>query len=217
MRLSLLICLAVLLIACKKSKTQGQTIGTDPPSGMKYIPKGKFIMGGRGEQALPREFPQHPVQVDAFFIDSTEVTNRQFAEFVEETGYVTLAERPVDWEQLSKLLPPGTPKPPEENLAAGSLVFVPRKDVVDLSNHLQWWGWTRGASWRHPNGPGSTIIGKDDHPVVHIAIADAREYAKWAGKRLPTEAEWEWASRGGLKDVIYPWGNTDVNKPPFSM
>ena len=182
---------------------------------MKYIPEGEFIMGGRGTNALPREFPHHPVRVDAFYMDSTEVTNSQFAEFIEETGYLTVAEQRVDWNTLSKQLPPGTPKPHDSILRPGSLVFQPDVKRQNYDHHFQWWNWTIGANWRQPDGPGSSIQGMDNHPVVHIALADARAYAVWAGKRLPTEAEWEWAARGGLKDVIYPWGNTDVNQKPY--
>ncbi|MGI9533270.1 formylglycine-generating enzyme family protein [Lutimonas sp.] len=182
---------------------------------MVMIPSGSFLMGAEGRLALKREYPKHPVKVDSFYMDIHEVTNGQFKEFTEATGYETIAERPVDWEELKKQLPPGTPKPPAENLAAGSMVFVPREDVVDLSNYFQWWGWTTGANWRSPDGPGSSIEGKEHHPVVHIALADAQAYAKWAGKRLPTEAEWEWASRGGLENNTYPWGNIDVNQSPY--
>lgn len=174
---------------------------------MVLIPGGTFQMGASdSEWALPREFPQHPVRVDAFYMDVHEVTNAQFRAFVEATGYVTIAERPIDWEELKKQVPPGTPKPPEEALQPGSMVFVQPKQVQNLMDYSQWWKWVTGADWKHPLGPGSSIAGKDNHPVVHIAYYDALEYAKWAGKRLPTEAEWEWAARGGLDNAIYPWG-----------
>ena len=192
-----------------------QSDSTAIESAMVLIPGGNFLMGANGQLALDREYPKHPVKVDSFYMDPYEVTNAQYKAFTDATGYKTVAERPVDWEEVKKQLPPGTPKPPEENLAAGSLVFVPRQGVVDLSNYFQWWAWTTGANWRQPNGPGSSIEGKDDHPVVHIALADARAYAEWVGKRLPTEAEWEWAARGGLKDQRYPWGDTDVNLDPY--
>lgn len=188
---------------------------TEKPEGMTLIPGGDFMMGAIGNLTLPREYPRHPVKVDSFYMDTHEVTNAEFKAFVDATGYVTIAERPINWEELKKQLPPGTPKPPEENLRPGSLLFKLRPGVTDLSNYFQWWEWTVGTNWKHPEGPESTIEGKDEHPVVHIAYADAQAYAKWAGKRLPTEAEWEYAAKGGLKDNIYPWGNKDVNEAPY--
>ncbi len=185
------------------------------PKGMVKIPEGTYMMGAEGKLALPREYPKHPVHVNAFYIDTHEVTNAEFQKFVEETGYKTIAERPIDWEELKKLLPPGTAKPPDENLQPGSMVFTPRPGIKDLTNFYQWWDYIHGANWLHPEGPDSNIEGKDDHPVVHISVADAKAYAKWAGKRLPTEAEWEWAARGGLKDKTYPWGDKDVNEAPY--
>ena len=177
------------------------------PDEMVLIPAGTFEMGASDSRwALPREFPKHKVHVDAFYMDVHEVTNAQFRAFVEATGYVTIAERPVDWEELRKQLPPGTPKPPDEALQPGSMVFIQPAEVQNLMDYSQWWHWVNGADWKHPQGPGSSIEGKDNHPVVHVAYYDALEYARWAGKRLPTEAEWEWAARGGLEDAIYPWG-----------
>ena len=187
----------------------------DVPRGMVKIPEGTYMMGGDGKFALPRENPRHPVKVDAFYMDTHEVTNADFRKFVEETSYITIAERKIDWEELKKQLPPGTPKPPDENLNPGSLVFTPKPGTTDLSNFYQWWAWVNYTDWRHPEGPDSSIEGKDNHPVVHIALADAQAYAEWAGKRLPTEAEWEWAARGGLKDKTYPWGDKDVNEAPY--
>lgn len=180
---------------------------------MVLIPAGTYEMGASDSQwALPREFPKHKVHVDAFYMDVHEVTNRQFRSFVEATGYVTIAERPVDWEELKKQLPPGTPKPPAEALRPGSMVFIQPAEVQNLMDYSQWWQWVTGANWKNPQGPGSSIEGKDDHPVVHVAYYDALEYAKWAGKRLPTEAEWEWAARGGLDDALYPWGTEYVEE-----
>jgi formylglycine-generating enzyme required for sulfatase activity len=179
----------------------------EAPPGMAWIPGGEFLMGTDDPQAHPAERPAHRVRVDGFWIDKTEVTNAEFRRFVDATGYVTTAVRPVDWEQLKTQLPPGTPKPPDAHLVPGSLVFTPPDRPVPLDDITNWWRWVPGASWRHPEGPGSSIAGKDDHPVVHVSWDDAAAYAKWAGKRLPTEAEWELASRGGLEGKKYAWGD----------
>lgn len=179
--------------------------------GMVLIPGGRFEMGGNNEQASRDEFPRHSVWVDSFYMDITEVTNAQFRAFVEATGYVTTAEQKPDWDELRKTLPPGTPKPPDSVLVPAALVFQGTPGPVDLNQPGQWWSWVAGANWRHPQGPGSDIVGKDNYPVVQVSWYDATAYCKWAGRRLPTEAEWEYASRGGLKDNIYPWGNEHVN------
>jgi formylglycine-generating enzyme required for sulfatase activity len=180
-------------------------------SGMVLIPGGSFEMGGDNNQASPDEYPKHTVTVSSFYMDETEVTNLQFKKFVEATGYVTTAERKPDWEELKKSVPPGTPKPSDEMLQAASLVFKQTSGPVNLNDYSQWWQWTNGANWKHPEGPGSTIEGKENLPVVHVSWDDAMAYCKWAGKRLPTEAEWEFAARGGLINNIYPWGNEHVN------
>lgn len=183
----------------------------DPPPGMVWIPGGTFRMGSTDPLARPDEAPIHRVRVSGFWMDRTEVTNEQFAAFVSATGYVTVAERPVDWELLRQQLPPGTPKPDEAMLAPGSLVFVPPQVPVELDDIARWWRWTPGASWRHPEGPGSDLRGREQHPVVHVAHEDALAYARWAGKRLPTEAEWEFAARGGLDAKVNVWGDEPID------
>lgn len=185
--------------------------GDSATRGMMFIPGGTFDMGGDNKQASQDEFPKHMVKVDAFWMDAAEVTNAQFKAFVDATGYITTAEQKLDWEELKKSLPPGTPKPDDEMLVPASLVFTPANQPVDLNNYAQWWRWERGADWRHPQGSQSSITGKDNYPVVHISWDDAMAYCKWAGKRLPTEAEWEFAARGGLNNAVYPWGNEHVN------
>ena len=180
------------------------------PEGMVWIPGGTFIQGAvtSDEMAMNHEKPAHEVAVDGFFMDKTEVTNAEFQKFVDETGYVTVAEREIDWEEMKKQLPPGTPKPHDSILQPGSLTFKKTKtSVPNLYDYSQWWNWTIGANWKHPEGTGSSIDGKENYPVVHIAFEDAQAYANWAGKRLPTEAEWEYAARGGQADAIFSWGN----------
>lgn len=185
--------------------------GDTTTAGMVYIPGGIFEMGADNEQASADEYPKHKVQVSPFYIDATEVTNAAFKKFVDATGYITTAERKPDWEVIKKTVPPGTPKPHDSLLVAASLVFKPSAGPVDLNDYGQWWSWVKGADWKHPEGPGSSINGKENFPVVHVSWEDAMAYCKWAGKRLPTEAEWEFAARGGLINNIYPWGNEHVN------
>ena len=174
---------------------------------MVLVPGGEFTMGTDSPESWPDERPAHRVRVASFWMDQHEVTNIQFRAFVEATGYVTTAERPPDLDEILKQSPPGTPPPPKEILVPGSLVFTPPDHAVSLQDFSQWWKWTPGASWRQPDGPSSTIEGKDDHPVVHVSWDDATAFAKWAGKRLPTEAEWERAARGGLERKPYVWGD----------
>jgi len=193
------------------SLQQVEASGDTSYSGMVHIPGGLFEMGGDNNQASPDEYPKHRVQVSPFYMDETEVTNAQFNKFVDATGYITTAERKPDWEELKKTLPPGTPKPPDSVLVAASLVFKQTTGAVDLNDYSQWWSWVPGADWRHPQGPGSSIKGKENFPVVHVSWDDAVAYCKWAGKRLPTEAEWEFAARGGLLNKIYPWGDEHIN------
>ena len=169
--------------------------------GMVTIPGGEFRMGS--DEHYPEEAPVHRVRVDPFSIDRFAVTNARFAAFVEATGYVTVAERPLD--------PANFPGAPEENLQPGSLVFTMTPGPVDLRHLSQWWTWTPGASWRCPEGPSSSTEGRKDHPVVHVAYEDAEAYATWAGKALPTEAEWEFAARGGLEGAMYTWGDAPEN------
>ena len=178
--------------------------------GMVLIPGGTFTMGGDNGQASEDEYPRHSVTVNAFYMDATEVTNAEFEKFVEATGYITTAERKPDWEELKKSLPPGTPKPPDSVLVPASLVFRQTERPVDLNNYNEWWNWVPGANWKHPEGPGSSIKGKENFPVTQVSWYDAMAYCKWAGKRLPTEAEWEFAARGGLVNNIYPWGNEHI-------
>ncbi len=183
-----------------------------PHPGMVWIPGGSFRMGADNGQAQPDEYPKHTVTVSGFWIDRTEVTNAQFAAFVKATGYITTAEQAPDWNKLKLQLPPGTPRPDDSLLVAASLVFSPPDHPIDLDDYAQWWAWKKGANWRHPHGPGSNIRGKENYPVVHVSWLDAVAYCKWAHKRLPTEAEWEFAARGGLTDKVYPWGNEAVTE-----
>ncbi|MBO9667331.1 MAG: formylglycine-generating enzyme family protein [Bdellovibrio sp.] len=167
-------------------------------SGMVWIPGGEFVMGDR-EGSFPDAHPLHRVRVHGFWMDSRVVTNDEFAKFVKATGYKTIAERPLD--------PKEFPAYSKEMLKPGSIVFSSPENPVALDDYRNWWKWMPGASWRHPQGPGSDLKGKGHYPVVHVAYEDAVAYAQWIGKRLPTEAEWEFAARGGLEEKIYPWGD----------
>ena len=175
----------------------GSTIGRET-NGMVWIPSGTFIMGS--DEGNPDEQPIRPVTINGFWMDKTEVTNEQFQKFVDATGYVTIAERKPKAEDF--------PGADPALLVPGSVVFSPPDHEVPLDNHFQWWQYVPGADWRHPEGPGSTIEGREKHPVVHVAWEDAVAYCEWAGKRLPTEAEWEYAARGGLDRQPYVWGQT---------
>jgi len=168
-----------------------------PPTDMVWLPAATFRMGS--DAHYPEEAPVHPVTVSGFWIDRYQVTNREFAAFVADTSYVTVAERPLDAADF--------PGAPAENLAPGSLVFTRTTRPVDLCHMSQWWSWTPGACWHRPEGPASSLAGREDHPVVHVAFEDAAQYAEWAGEALPTEAQWELAARGGRDGAPYTWGD----------
>ncbi|MDG1398587.1 MAG: formylglycine-generating enzyme family protein [Polaribacter sp.] len=206
------------LSSCKKENEKAQntlkTSAIQIPENMIWVESKTFLMGAKSTDqfAMKREKPAHKASVDGFYIDATEVTNKQFKAFVKATKYITVAERKIDWEDLKKQVPAGTPKPHDSLLQPGSLVFNKNVNtVVNMQNYSQWWTWKIGANWKQPYGSGTSIEGKDNFPVVHIALEDALAYCKWANRRLPTEAEWESAAQGTYKEAIFTWGdNTKI-------
>lgn len=221
---STLVCL--LILSCKSDKkdinnselqqsTAHKLLINKPPhlqtpDGMVWVKGKTFLQGAKPNDpyAMPREKPGHYVIVDGFFIDITEVANKEFKKFVNATNYITVAERPINWEEMKKELPQNTQKPQDSILKPGSLIFNKNvKGIVNMQNYSQWWTWKIGANWKHPEGPISSIEGKDDFPVVHIALEDAKAYCKWSNRRLPTEAEWESAAQGNATENIFTWGD----------
>ncbi|WP_225889568.1 formylglycine-generating enzyme family protein [Chitinophaga terrae (ex Kim and Jung 2007)] len=188
---------SILFMACRQPPARQQEQPAQEMPGMVWIPAGSFMMGS---EEFEDSKPVHKVTLEGFWMDEHEVTNAQFAEFVKATGYVTDAEKPLKPEDYPGVDP--------DKLKPGSAVFTPPAHPVALDNPMQWWEYVYGASWQHPFGPNSNINGKDNDPVVHVSFIDAAAYAKWAGKRLPTEAEWEMAARQGKPSAAYYWGDT---------
>ncbi|MBT8045522.1 MAG: formylglycine-generating enzyme family protein [Pontiella sp.] len=187
------------------------------PEGMVWIPGGEFTMGGADHFARPDEKPLHRVRLDGYWISRTPVTNAEFKQFVDATGYITTAEKAPTLEEVMKGAPPGTPPPDESMLVPASMVFRPPGYPVGLDNPLVWWQWKKGACWNAPTGPGSSIKDKMDHPVVHVSWYDAKAYAKWKRMALPTEAQWEYAARGGHEQQPFIWGDEAVTRGPAKI
>lgn len=180
------------------------------PAGMVWIPAGNYTMGGVGGEARKDEFPLHSVKILGFWMDKTEITVAEFKRFVKATSFITEAEKTPQWDQLKQQLPPGTPEPPAGTLVAGGMVFTQTDGPVPLDNYARWWRYVPGANWRHPNGPESDVWSTtqfDNQPVTQVCWYDAVAYCKWARKRLPSEAEWEYACRGGLQGKEFEWGD----------
>ena len=207
--IKLILIISFLITSCNNTEKGGE-ITLENPEGMVWVEGKSYTKGAKNNDvfAMMREKPSHEVYIDGFFIDATEVTNNQFKKFVDETGYITIAEREIDWEEMKKSLPIGTPKPHDSILQPGSLIFNDQiKRVENMENYFQWWRWQTGANWKAPKGPGSNIENKGNFPVVHIAYEDAIAYCDWSNRRLPSEAEWESAAQGNYINAVYTWGN----------
>jgi sulfatase modifying factor 1 len=215
---SFILLVSLIFSECKKEKIKTATTKsvseTETPEGMIWVDRKTFLQGAKvtDTYAMPREKPAHMVTVNGFYMDATEVTNKQFKKFVDATKYITIAERKIDWEEMKKQLPANTTKPHDSILKPGSLIFNKNINaVVNMKNYGQWWTWKIGANWKHPEGPRSSISGKNNHPVVHVALEDVLAYCKWANRRLPTESEWEAAAQGKNLNTIFTWGdNTEI-------
>jgi len=203
------ILISAMFFSCANNP-RDKSISFETPDGMVWVEGKSYTKGAKqnDDYAMMREKPSHEVYIDGFYIDITEVTNNQFQKFVNETGYLTIAERQIEWDEMKKSLPPGTPKPHDSILQPGSLIFNDQiKTVENMQNYFQWWRWQKGANWKAPKGPGSSIENKGSYPVVHIAYEDAKAYCEWANRRLPTEAEWESAAQGNYENAVFPWGD----------
>ena len=200
----------------KPQSSKAANVASQPPGeapeGMVWIPGGEFTRGSLDPLANAVEQPLHQVRLDGYWIDATEVTNADFKKFVDETGYKTVAERVPTMDEIMAQLPPGSPQPDPSLLVAGAMVFTPPAGPVPLDRYDLWWKWVPGADWQHPEGPGTNLEGRDNHPVVHVCFDDAVAYCNWAGKRLPTEAEWEFAARGGLDGEMFVWGSDPLSE-----
>ena len=210
------------MACCDNVPSRFGMVAPNTPDGMIWIPGSTFDMGGEvadfmrdwpmSARSRADERPVHQVEVDGFWISRTPVTNEEFSKFVEETGYITTAEKKPELEEIMKGLPSGTPPPSTDMLVPASMVFTPPESKVSLNNVLQWWRWQKDANWRQPEGPSSTIDDRMDHPVVQVSYYDAQAYAEWKGMSLPTEAQWEFAARGGLDNKVFTWGDKPVSE-----
>jgi formylglycine-generating enzyme required for sulfatase activity len=207
---------------CDQVPSRFGAVAPAVPEGMIWIPGDIFAMGGEvasfmkswpmSARSRPDERPVHSVELDGFWMSRTPVTNAEFSEFIEATGYVTTAEKAPELEEIMKGLPPGSPPPSKEMLIPASMVFTPPASKIGLQNALQWWRWQADANWRQPEGPGSSITNRMDHPVVQVSYYDAQAYADWKGMSLPTEAQWEYAARAGLDEKMFIWGDEPMSE-----